>query len=525
MIGFLKTRWVLLAGICVFVLLKLPHLSYPYYWDESWPYASAIRAMHDHGISLLPGAVDSDLSRGHPLFFHALAAGWMKVFGAGHVAMHSFALVISVLFLICIYEAGFRIFSQRVGVLAFVLVATQEVFFMQSSYVLLEVLVSFLCFLSLWSYAKGRYALTALFLTLLFYTKESGVVLGLVLGLDALVALFRRGGDKKDAVRRLLTVAVPCALTAVFFLLQKELRGWYIFPFHAEVIEHSWKAIWYKVRMNCISDVFYRNQKFWYYLLLLLLAIVAAIKNRRWKYLVLLLPVVMIFYMVDDMRAGRILPPVPFTLVFIAAWFWLLQVFGSAAVLKEVSQRRFFVLGGCFILCFLWFSAVNYYTFRYMLAVLVPALFLLAVLFDVLLNATYRVAYYVLFPVVAVVSYAAFATNGQIKDTDMGALSAMAVQEDVVGYLEQEQLYDKTISLTCFVASKHLTDYATGFLHYYDRRFSKVQWEINSNTDVVLFDNIEPDTRYEQVKNDTSFRLMHRYTNGSVWNEVYMRKR
>ena len=91
MTAFVKKYWVLLLVLLVFVIFKIPHLFYPYYWDESWPYAPAIREMLHHGISLMPDAVNPELSRGHPLFFHAIAALWMKIFGSSHFAMHSFS--------------------------------------------------------------------------------------------------------------------------------------------------------------------------------------------------------------------------------------------------------------------------------------------------------------------------------------------------------------------------------------------------------------------------------------------------
>src|ERR1700733_5833249 len=114
MYDFFKNRWVLLLVLILFIMIKIPYLLYAFYWDESWPYVPAIIAMHSHGASLLPNAIDPNLSRGHPLFFHALGALWIDVFGGSNKSMHSFALVISLLFLISIYEAGYRIYNKRV---------------------------------------------------------------------------------------------------------------------------------------------------------------------------------------------------------------------------------------------------------------------------------------------------------------------------------------------------------------------------------------------------------------------------
>ena len=155
--GFLKNRWFLLLVLLVFVLLKIQHLHYPYYWDESWPYASAIRAMHDAGPGLSPSAIDPELSRGHPLFFHFIAACWMKVFGASLVSMHSFALFVALLCLVALYEVSLRLYGPIAAATAITFVASREAFFVHSSSVLPEVLVGLLALLSLWFYARNKY--------------------------------------------------------------------------------------------------------------------------------------------------------------------------------------------------------------------------------------------------------------------------------------------------------------------------------------------------------------------------------
>jgi 4-amino-4-deoxy-L-arabinose transferase-like glycosyltransferase len=395
----LDNRLLLLLVLIVFVFCKVPHLYYPYYWDESWPYMPAVKAMHDHGISLMPNAIDADLSRGHPLFFHALAAIWMKIFGASHFAMHSFALFISLLFLIAIYEAGYRLFNPRVAFLGLVMVATQEVFFVQSSFVLLEMLVACLAFLSLCFYIKDKYVFTAITLSMLFYTKESGLVLGFVIGIDALAGLFNKRNEWRMRLFRLASVAFPCLAILIFFLLQKYQRGWYIFPFYNDIIEHSWKAFWYKFRMACVHVAFYDNYKYFYFLVLMALSLIASVKNRKIIYTVVLIPGAIIYYFVDDMRTGRLLPPIPFFMVFVLSVFYFLYVFGGRKMFELEYQRRFIRISGLFILCFLCFSTMNYFTYRYLLAVIIPLLFLTAVFYDMLLARTYKALFY---PLIAI---------------------------------------------------------------------------------------------------------------------------
>ncbi len=149
MSDFLRKRWVLFLVLAVFVVCKIPHLYYPFYWDESWPYATAVKAMYAHGPSLMPNAIDGELSRGHPLFFHAAGALWMDVFGSSHFSMHCFALFIAIACLVSLYEIGLKLFNQRVAVLSLLLVSTLAIFFLHSSLLLFEILVAWLGFVSL----------------------------------------------------------------------------------------------------------------------------------------------------------------------------------------------------------------------------------------------------------------------------------------------------------------------------------------------------------------------------------------
>ena len=54
MIDYLKKNPYLtgLAAIIILlVIVKIPHLFLPYYWDEAWVYGTAIRLMEEKGLS------------------------------------------------------------------------------------------------------------------------------------------------------------------------------------------------------------------------------------------------------------------------------------------------------------------------------------------------------------------------------------------------------------------------------------------------------------------------------------------
>ena len=525
MAAFVKNRWVLFLVLIVFILCKVPHLHYPYYWDESWPYAVAIRDMYLHGISLMPAAIDPELSRGHPLLFHLLAACWMHIFGNSHISMHSFALTISVLFMVAIYEAGLKLFNKRAAIMSMVLVATQVVFFVQSSYVLFEMLVAFLAFLSLYFYVRQKYFLTALFLSALFYTKESGLIMGFVLGMAACIGLFDKKMELKKRMYQLISVAIPCVLIGIFFLIQKHIRGWYIFPFYNNLIEHNWDSFWYNFRHNGVKNTFYAYLKYYYFLLLLAVSLIAAIKNKSFKYLAFFLPAIIIYYFVDDMRAGRPMPSFPFFISFILSIMLMLYLLKQLKIYRDTQQEQFIVLSCFFIFCFFCFSSMNFFTYRYLLPSLIPLFFFTAVIFDKFIERTYPVLYYPALLLMLVISFFAFKTDEGYGDADIHDVDGMDVQQSVVDYMEKMNYYDKNIGSGSFLERQHLFDPATGFLHS-DKTFKKLDWSIDRYTEIAIFDNLEPDNRYESYFNrDSSFHRVFRNQKGKVWAEIYLRER
>ena len=64
-------------------------------WDEIWVYAPALTEMAEIGPTLLPGVLDAELSRGHPLLFHFLGGVFINLFGDELTTFRLYALLIS----------------------------------------------------------------------------------------------------------------------------------------------------------------------------------------------------------------------------------------------------------------------------------------------------------------------------------------------------------------------------------------------------------------------------------------------
>ena len=144
-------------------------------------YFVAVQKMAETGPSLLSGHIDVVLTRGHPLFYYASAATWLKFLGDSLLARHLFALSISLAFLLAIFFGMRKLFNFNVAILSTVLVATQIIFYVQSSMLLPEVLVAFLAYLSIFYFSYRNYIGLGIALTLLLQTKESGLVIWSIL--------------------------------------------------------------------------------------------------------------------------------------------------------------------------------------------------------------------------------------------------------------------------------------------------------------------------------------------------------
>jgi hypothetical protein len=99
----------------------------------------------------------------------------------------------------------------------------------------------------------------------------------------------------------------------------------------------------------------------------------------------------------------------------------------------------------------------------------------------------------------------------------------MEVEQNIVDYLEEGAYYDAQIAAGAYLDRVHLTNPATGFLKK-GKTFKHVKWDIDGNTDLIIFNNIEQDYRYGHEKEYPHFQLVYRFQKGIVWSEVYKRK-
>ncbi len=515
---FFGKRWPLLLVLIIFVAVKIPVLHYPFFWDESWSYAPGVRLMYDHGPSLMPNAIDTGFSRGHPLLFYASAAAWMKLFGISHVTQHSFSLFIACLTLILIYEACHALWGQRMAVIALLLTATQVMFFVQSTLLLPEIMVALFSIGSIYYYSRQQHIRTFLCLSALLLTKESGAAIALVIGLHAVASMFNKAIPTAEKLKRATSVGGAALVIAIFFIIQRRVNGWWFYPEHMSYINAGWELFKGKLRFSA-EIIFGHQYRYLFFTLLAVLSLAAAIIKKD-KYLSLPAVLFVLLWVLSNEYAGYITRRLYLPFVAIAITYTFYQVNKHR---KATGQQTDFIYLSVFSLfAYLSFCCLNFFTDRYLLTALVLVLFLTAYMADTLIMVLHPLAYYTTVAAILMFAVPGFAYSNAQGDVELQVYNSMDVQQAIVNYMEEHNLYNNKIAAPSSLTRAHLTQPYTGFLKS-GKTFSGVNYIMEPTTEYFIIDNIEPDTSIHKSQLQ-QFNKIYSITKGEVWAEIYRHK-
>ena len=215
---------VLLILLIPFIIFQITILNRPFYWDEAWSYASAVEAMFQKGPSLLPGAIDAYLYRGHPTFFYFITTVWMKIFGPTLVSIHSFFLIVSILLVFAVYKLGQFIGGKTVALLASVSLLLTPLFIAQAGFLLPEVMLALFSVLAVYFYLRKKIILEIICCSLILLTKETGLVIFGTIVLYDFIQRIRKSENVSIFFKELKPFAwhlLPIVPVTVFFLCKK----------------------------------------------------------------------------------------------------------------------------------------------------------------------------------------------------------------------------------------------------------------------------------------------------------------
>jgi 4-amino-4-deoxy-L-arabinose transferase-like glycosyltransferase len=523
----LKTAYTnripLAVFILVFIACKLQALSYPFFWDESWSYAPAVRLMTQHGPSMMPDAIDTFYSRGHPLLFYFLASSWSSLFGTSFVAHHAFALCISVLLIISIFEVCIRLFNVYVAYLATLFFGLQVIFFIQSTLVLPEVMLALFAVLALGTYALGNYWGTLLSLTALFFTKESGLTLGLVLGMHCIISLLDKDIPTKTKWLRIASVCLPTLLIGLFFVLQKKIHGWYFYPEHVAFVD--WSKNLFKGKLRYFLEIILVQQyRIWVFCLVPLLSLSLLLSRKRLRegWILAFAPTLGVF--ISD-NFGWISRKIYTPLLF-CYMIGLVIHYTRGQQIAKSKQATFLLLGIAFSIVYMGFYAANFFSVRYLLAAMAPFCIFFAYIVDWYASQFSskfgNITRYSAVCLVLLTALVAFKNSDTVGDTDLPIYHAMKVQQSLIGYLERNNLYNAEIAASGFLQREHLQKPLTGFRSTIDS-FHIVLPSITPTTTIVLWDNIEPDSLINKKAADSAFQVVYSVAHGAVRGCIYQR--
>ncbi len=477
--------------------------------------------MYLHGPSLMPNAIDLFYSRGHPLLFYASAAAWMKIFGDSHIAQHCFCLLVSLLLIVVMYEACLKWFNKRVALMTLLLLPLQIIFFVQTTFLLPEIMIGLLTMLALYNYIEGKYFLTWLSLTALMLTKESGMVLGLLLGIHATVNFLNRKESLKTRSKDFAAIALSGLTIGMYFLLQKHLNGWYFYPEHTGYIQWEWQIFWDKFRFASYI-MFMHDHRTWLFRLFMGLGVVACIYSKKIRPATPLI-IGTFIYLADEIRLSILPRPALFVLMLLSIIFTGWQLVKTYTD-HNSKRSRFLMIGVFFIVAYLLFTCINFFTARYLLCIFPILYIIVAAWTDTYLDKLPKYSVFAVLAGFVLITIFEFKDNKGLGDINLGAIDAMKVQEEAITWLENAQVFENNIAAGSFQMREHLQKPYTGFLHT-NKKFSKTTYDVLPTTDYLIFDNIEPDINFDKLKTDTLFYPVYKSTHGEAIVEIYRRKK
>ncbi len=224
--------FIVAIGMAIYVFISIfPPLDTPLFWDELGVYGRSVWYLLDNTVSILPGDLPPDLSRGHPMLFVFLTSFWMNLFGETLIVGHLFMLLISVSLVISTSFIAFKLTkSKTVGLIAGTYLFFQVPFMAQSELILPEVMLALFIIWAFYFLLKEKMVWYALFASLALLTKETAIIV------PAIGVAYLLIKNRSVHIKSTLLAISPYLTFAAFLCIQKIQNGWFLFPYHTGLI-------------------------------------------------------------------------------------------------------------------------------------------------------------------------------------------------------------------------------------------------------------------------------------------------
>jgi len=175
-------RWHRAVGVFALIfgailLLHLPLLRLPYYWDEAGYFIPAARDL------LLTGSIipKTTLSNAHPPLLMFWLTAWWKLAGYAPAVTRIAMLALAAFGLLGVYRLAERVTNRQVAIASLVLTAIYPVVFAQSSLAQLDIAAFAFTTWAVFFYVSGKRAASIFFSALATLSKETAFITPLAL--------------------------------------------------------------------------------------------------------------------------------------------------------------------------------------------------------------------------------------------------------------------------------------------------------------------------------------------------------
>lgn len=451
--------------LCI-VLIKIPHLSLPYFWDEAWSYGPAVNYMYKHGLSLLPGSLPMEFSRGHPLLFYFLSALAMKIFGAGFIASHIFPLLISLTVIVILYCFVKLFFNEEVAFYSCLLLSCQALFLAQANFILPDMFLVLCTLIAFWGYLKSNKIVYLIGATAFLLTKETGLILILFLILWEIFLFLNRKLKWSQLISHIILLSLPLLPVMLFFLIQKHRIGWYFYPEHIQSIEISFRL--FREKMLGYLDIIFINNE---------------------KYLLLISTFFCFFFLLKKS-------------------FFQLQNKKAELLLMFILFALFYI----FCMSFLFFNL------RYSLTVLpFIAIIFCSIIFYSFKKPAFRSVVFVclFFPI----AYNAYCKRSSNNET-LGYIDVIKSNKQAADYLVERNYSDSVIYVP-FVMGINLDSTFPGYVADPDKIFKNLVYNDQKGIQLYIFVDSRPASEMDILVKRHNLILLKIFRSGNAWTALY----
>lgn len=316
-----------------------------------------------------------------------------------------------------------------------------------------------------------------------------------------------------------VALLIPGLIIVSFFIIQKLQYGWFFFPEHIGLIDTNLNDFSAKFQ-SMLFVIFIEEKRKWLWMIIGVSAVFYSIRKKKYTGFLFVLALAMIFAFKNIPLEFLKKPIITIAFItytlFICARYWCI-------VSRNEQHGRFIIIAAAFSIVYLIFCSVNFYTVRYLMPVLLLSLFAFAFWLDTVIKDTGLKFYLPFTIIVLTLTIQSYLKNNDIGDTGLGSYSALKVQQGIISFLVNHNAQKSQIGINSFQQTVNMKNPACGFIKDNHEPFQNIRWEIDANTDYAVFDNIEPDSRYEAIRNDKNFVLIYEIHEQKVRGIIYKR--